>query len=200
MRVIDNDREILARIHRFRASGYRRYAIQGLLYRFEWDTECASEVRRSESVLEREFSGKMHVDLFTLKRKVSAVLVGVIWAHGSERERSGVLDREHEVAASFAVIRVRDDSTRPLLGTGEFPAYLEFRIRVCLKRAVRFDMLRREVREDEPVKINEAMPELPGAFGGHFEHRRRAVFFKRIVKKSLGEKSARHGHASQVSF
>src|SRR3989344_7665906 len=69
--VVDDDREILSGLHGFSATGYRRHTVERFSYRFHRDPERACEERRSERILERKFSGKMHGDLFALKREIS---------------------------------------------------------------------------------------------------------------------------------
>ena len=102
------------------------------------------------------------------------------------------------MAPALLVVSVRDDGARAFPRTDEFAAYLELCVRIRLERTMRFDVFRREVRENERIKVDEAMPILPRALGGHFEDGRRTIFLESIMKEALNEKSTRHRHARQV--
>ena len=78
--VVDNDREILSGLHGFSATGYRRHTVERFSYRFHWDPKRACEKRRGKRVFQGELARQAHIQLFTLKRKVSAVLVGVMYS------------------------------------------------------------------------------------------------------------------------
>jgi hypothetical protein len=59
-------------------------------------------------------------------------------------------------------------------------------------------MLGREVREYEPVELNESMTVLQSAFGRHLDERDVAFCLDRVGQELLHEESSRHAHLAPV--
>ena len=208
MRVVNDDGEILSRLNCFCASRNPAQFSEGTRYSRGRNAELAREGCRRERVFERKFARQIHGNVGSVKIEMaagsggtcrrSACFTGVPRRASRKGKGKRALHGKRQITRAFFDVRISHDDAGTLARAYKFAPDFKLCIRVFFIGTVRFNMLRRDVRENKRVQINKAVAVLGGALRSHFKDCDSAFFPHGIGKKYLNKKSAGHRHTQKI--